>query len=93
MKISVTRSGGIAGQTITWVVSVDDQPDRDEWQALIERLPPARSGPKPRQPDRYIYVIRVPRRRVTMPEQQLTGPWRDLVDRVCERGERQSLHR
>jgi hypothetical protein len=27
-------------------------------------------------------VIQYSRRRVTLPEQSLTGPWRELVDRV-----------
>jgi hypothetical protein len=93
VTVSVTRSGGIAGQSITWVVVVDEQPDSEEWLSLIERLPRARSGPKPVQPDRFVYVIRVPRRRVTLPEQQLTGVWRDFVDRVCERGEPQRAKR
>jgi hypothetical protein len=36
------------------------------------------------QPDRYVYEIRYSRRRVTLPEQQLTGVWKELVDRVRE---------
>jgi hypothetical protein len=82
MKVTVTRSGGIAGLRRTWAVVTDEQPDSAAWQELIRRLPwddRPRSAP---QPDRYVYEIRCPPRRVTLPEQQLTGPWRELVDRV-----------
>ena len=82
MKISVSRSGGLAGLTRTWSVVVDEQPDRDEWMSLVSSLP---WGSRPRehpQPDRYVYVIRASRRRITLPEQRVEGPWRELVDRV-----------
>jgi hypothetical protein len=82
MKVSVTRSGGIAGLSRTWAVTTDEQPDREAWEELLARLPwDDRSADAP-QPDRYVYEIRYSRRRVTLPEQLLTGPWRELVDRV-----------
>lgn len=84
MKITVKRTGGFAGLTRIWQVVVDEQPDREEWMALVDSLP-WRSRPQaPRQPDRFIYVIRVSRRRITFAEQQLEGPWRELVQRVRE---------
>jgi len=82
VKISVSRSGGLAGLTRTWNVIVDDQPDREEWMSLVSSLP---WSSRPRvlpQPDRYIYVIRCSRRRITLPEQKVEGPWRELVNRV-----------
>jgi hypothetical protein len=82
MEVSVTRSGGIAGLRRTWVVSVDQQPDSEAWAELLGRIPwdsRPRSAP---QPDRYTYEIRYSRRHVTLPEQQVTGAWRELVDRV-----------
>ena len=82
MKVSVKRSGGFAGLTREWAVDVDEQPDADEWMSLLSSLPwDARPRRSP-EPDRYIYVVRVSRRRVTIPEAQLAGPWRDLVERV-----------
>ena len=82
MKVSVTRSGGFAGLSRTWSVVVDEQPDRDDWISLVSSLPWS-SRPRERpQPDRYVYVIRCSRRRITLPEQKLEGPWRELVDRV-----------
>jgi hypothetical protein len=87
MNVSVTRSGGIAGLTRTWVVSIDDQPDREEWIALIGRVPWTHGAPSSRQPDRYVYEIRCRRHHARVPEQQLTGAWRELVDRVTEIGD------
>lgn len=80
----MTRSGGFAGLSRQWAVVVDDQQDRDAWQRLIDSLPwddRPRTAP---QPDRYVYRIRVSRRQITLPEQKLDGPWRELVERVRE---------
>jgi len=85
VKITVTRSGGFAGLSRSWSINVDDQPDSDDWLTLVDSLPWAdrpRSAP---QPDRYVYRIQCSRRRVTLPEQKLEGPWRELVDRVRDR--------
>ena len=90
MKISVVRSGGFAGIRREWALQVDDRDDRDEWLQLVAVLPwGARGRPvaAPMMPDRFSYRIGVSRRRITLPESELTGPWRQLVDRVritCE---------
>jgi hypothetical protein len=84
MKVSVTRSGGFAGLRRTWAVIVDEQPDRDAWDDLLGRVPWGEGTRSVPQPDRYVYEIRYSRRRVTLPEQQLTGVWKELVDRVRE---------
>ncbi len=82
MKITVVRSGGVAGLTNNWEVVVEDQDDRDSWIELIDSLP-WRSTPSAHQlPDGYSYRITCSRHRITLPEQQLTGSWRELVDRV-----------
>lgn len=83
MKITVIRSGGFAGLRRTWVVRVEEQDDPDAWRGLIDELPWDDRPRVPPQPDRYVYLIRVSRRRITLPEQRLQGPWRELVDRVC----------
>jgi hypothetical protein len=39
------------------------------------------------QPDRFVWVISAetsPAKKAKLPEQQVTGPWRELVDRVRE---------
>jgi hypothetical protein len=82
MKVSVTRSGGFAGLRRTWAVTVDEQPDRDAWDELLGRLPWGERVSGAPQPDRYVYEIRCSGNRATLPEQQLTGVWRELVNRV-----------
>ena len=82
MKVIVIRTGGMAGLRRTWEVAVDDQPDRESWAELLTRLPWEHRPKVPAQPDRYVYEIRCSRHRVVLPEQQVTGPWRELVDRV-----------
>jgi len=87
MKITVIRSGGIAGLTREWVVHVEQQDDRESWFRLVEQLPWNERRPEAPQPDRYVYRIRVSRRGITLPEQQLTGPWRHLVEKVRDTAE------
>ena len=82
MKVIVSRSGGIAGIHITWEVQVDDQPDASTWTKLVDALPwdeVTQSDPKP---DRYVYRIRCAPHEVVLGEPQVSGPWRELVDRV-----------
>ena len=82
MDVEVVRSGGIAGLRLSWTVNVEDQPDPEEWVLLIERLPWSETSPTPPEPDRYVYRIRCEPHEATLAERQVTGPWRDLVDRV-----------
>ena len=94
MRVEVTRSGGFAGLSRGWQADVDEQPDRDEWLILIDDLPWDDVPAQPSEPDRYTWVIRIaPREReepaqheASLPEKQLTGGWRELVDRVRECG-------
>ncbi|MEC5178931.1 protealysin inhibitor emfourin [Arthrobacter sp. CG_A4] len=87
MKITVQRSGGIAGMKRTWSVLATPPDDRELWQPLVEACPwedvpkNARSAATG-QPDRFLYSIRAGQRRATLPEQAVTGPWRDLVDQA-----------
>lgn len=95
MKISVVRSGGFAGIRREWALQVDDRDDRDEWLQLVAILPwDSRGRPvaAPIQPDRFSYRIRVSRRRITLPESELTGPWRQLVERVRIASEENRRH-
>lgn len=82
MKVIVSRSGGFAGLRHTWTVVVDQQPDESRWKGLIDELPWS-DAPRPAAGvDRFQYEIRVNTHRVVIPEGQLTGPWRELVERV-----------
>ncbi|WP_082462223.1 protealysin inhibitor emfourin [Agromyces sp. Leaf222] len=99
MDVFVARSGGLAGIRLTWHVRVDDQPDADDWFVLIEEIPWDDVPPAPAEPDRFTWDIRCEpadeqppaastttqkAAEVTLAERQLTGPWRQLVDRVRE---------
>ncbi|MDI3242618.1 hypothetical protein QK292_13865 [Arthrobacter sp. AL08] len=85
MKITVQRSGGIAGIKRTWTVQPAPPEDTDLWQPLIEAcpwdtVPAAARGADGGQPDRFLYNIRAGQRRAILPENAVTGPWRDLVE-------------
>ena len=91
MKITVVRSGGFAGLTRSWVIIIDQ---RDEaWTGLLDDLPWRQVTPSAPQPDRYVYRIRVSRRQVVLPEQELSGAWRTLVDRVVTQAEGEQAER
>lgn len=82
MKVIVSRSGGMAGVRLTWEVRVDEQPDAQTWAEFLNDLPWEAVSDSPPQPDRYIYRIRCAPHEVVLAEPQLSGPWRELVDRV-----------
>ncbi|MEO6504711.1 MAG: protealysin inhibitor emfourin [Terrimesophilobacter sp.] len=82
MKITVVRSGGILGTPRQWEVIVDDQDDPESWLMLVRELPWHEAQQAPAAPDRYVYRISCARRKVTLPEQQVVGRWRELVERV-----------
>lgn len=92
MKIVVERSGGFAGVTRTWTARAESTDERARWEPLVEACPwdavPAGSARDPAaQPDRFVYRIRAGSHRATLPERELTGPWRDLVDLAQAAGE------
>ena len=97
MIVTVQRTGGFAGLTRSWQVDVEAEPDTVSWLVLIDGLPWAStpSSADGVQPDRFVWVIVVeaqPVREAALPEQQLTGPWRELVDRVRTAGSATAPH-
>ncbi|MEO7124489.1 MAG: protealysin inhibitor emfourin [Lacisediminihabitans sp.] len=82
MKVSVVRSGGFAGTTKSWEVSIDDLGDRESWLALIDRLPWDDTPVERQKPDAFSYRIQCSTHRIVLPEHQLVGHWRELVERV-----------
>ncbi|MET1052637.1 MAG: protealysin inhibitor emfourin [Mycetocola sp.] len=97
MKVTVTRSGGFAGLSRRWQVLIEREPDEEAWLGLLSTLPWDEVPRDAPQPDRYLYRINCepddgvspePREAV-IPEQDLTGAWRELVDRVRERDEQE----
>jgi hypothetical protein len=87
MDVIVQRSGGLAGLRLTWRVRVDEQPDAESWLLLIDELPWREAGAAEPEPDRYVYRIACAPHEVELAERQVTGPWRQLVDRVRETAE------
>lgn len=82
MKVIVSRSGGIAGIRLTWEVQVEEQPDAPRWEALLDHLPWDEVGESEPAADRFQYRIRCAPHEVVLAEPQVSGPWRELVDRV-----------
>ncbi|MRG61389.1 hypothetical protein GE115_16150 [Agromyces sp. CFH 90414] len=87
MDVSVSRSGGIGGLRLVWEVDLDREPDRESWEVLLHDIPWDEVPPAPPEPDRFIYRIRCEPHEATLAERQVTGPWRELVDRVRARSE------
>jgi hypothetical protein len=89
ITVTVVRSGGIAGARREWrlkaagdeVEEITTALDSMEWETIAI---------DPGSRDRFVWKITVTgatRHRATVPDAQLTGPWRELVTRVQENGE------
>ena len=91
MKVNVLRTGGFAGMMTGWELRVDEQPDPARWESLVEACPwdspTAPSGADPGA-DRFVYEFQAGRRRTTLGESLVQGPWRELADSVRENGRR-----
>lgn len=84
MKISVTRSGGIAGMTRTWTATAQNPEEEQRWRELIDRLPWESDSAPATEPDRFVYRVRWAHREAVVPEQRFTGAWQELLDEVRE---------
>ena len=83
-RILVVRSGGIAGLRQQWLV---DSPDElNEWLTLVQACPWDSVRPDPSSRDRFVWRIEAhlpqTRHAASVPDRDLVGPWRTLVDRV-----------
>jgi hypothetical protein len=92
VEVDVTRSGGIAGMTRRWRAEPADD-EVSQWVALIDRCPwndvSARASGDGRGPVADGFVWRISarwteddRREAELPDDAVTGAWRDLVDAV-----------
>jgi len=60
LRITVTRSGGIAGLSPRWTVEAEAEPDGAEWLALVDSCPWDDEGADvDTGADRFVYTIRV----------------------------------
>jgi hypothetical protein len=88
LRILVVRSGGFAGLTERW--TVEDPDHVDDWIALLRACPWGAVGVDATSRDRFVWRIEAHtarRRQVALvPDRDLTGPWRSLVERVRAEG-------
>ena len=93
LSIVVVRTGGFGGLRQQW--HVEPQDDADDWIALVQACPWDSVGRDEASRDRFVWRIeargaglRMPRAVCTasVPDRELVGPWRALVDRVREAG-------
>ena len=87
LVVAVVRTGGIAGVRRQWQV----EPPCEEvprWIELIERCPWGEPPQAEAGADRFVWRIHARTgaadRASDVPESQLSGPWRHLVDAVRE---------
>ena len=78
MRLVVVRSGGFAGMQRTWSTQVSSEEAQERWLPLLNDPPEAADG----EPDRFTYEISVGPAAVTLPERQVKGRWRELVERA-----------
>jgi uncharacterized protein (DUF3084 family) len=83
--IAVVRTGGIAGIRRQWRVEAEAA-DADEWITLIDSCPWDQETDAAAGADRFVWSIRArtpsERRERELPDSQVDGPWRTLVDAV-----------
>jgi hypothetical protein len=89
ITVSVVRTGGVAGARREWRLKTRG----DDVEQLVEQLDAMAwetVAIDPGSRDRFVWKITVTgaaRHRVTLPDAQVTGPWRELVERVQSDGE------
>lgn len=81
----MTRTGGFAGLRRQWDVAADTDDEARTWWPLVEACP-WDADPGECTPDGFVYEVSARDgandRAATVPEQDLDGPWRVLVDAV-----------
>lgn len=83
--IAVVRTGGIAGIRRQWQVEPEPA-EASDWINMVDECPWDDEADADRGADRFVWLIRVrtpaERRERELPDSQLDGPWRALVDAV-----------
>lgn len=85
--VHVVRTGGFAGLTREWTAQPPPA-EASRWVGLIEECPwEAAASAAPRGADRFAWRISArraddPPRRAELTDDELQGPWRELVDEV-----------
>lgn len=85
MDVTVRRSGGFAGITRVWSVTIDtDSDDAGSWRTLLDQVPWGTQRTDTDQADRYIYRLECNSLTATIPEGALTTSCRLVIERVQE---------
>lgn len=86
MRITVTRTGGVAGIRRHAEVDTATRDDAEAWHRLVRAADLDHAPEQRPAADRFVYRVRVDERETTVGEADLTGPLRDLVDSVLAEG-------
>lgn len=89
LSVTVTRTGGIAGAKRTWQAQPETA-DAGHWAELIDRCPWDAADPArpivPTGADRLMWhvgaVCGPTAREAALPDTEVQGPWRELIDAV-----------
>ncbi len=81
LVVRVIRSGGFAGLRRQWQVEATSDGEAQQWWPLVEACP-WDAAPGECVADGFVYEVTANERAATLPEQQIDGPWRTLVDAV-----------
>lgn len=93
VAVTVTRTGGIAGMRRTWRAHADDA-DAERWVVLIDQCPWDAADPArpltPNGADRFVWRLEAvcgpSERAAALPDTEVQGPWRELIDAVRAAG-------
>lgn len=80
--ITVARSGGFAGLRREWSIEVSVPQEAERWRPIVEACPWDATGDADATADGFVYALRVADHAAIVPERELDGPWRQLVDEV-----------
>ena len=95
MKVSVSRSGGVTGiprrAAVEFTMRGERTPDDDAWAALYRAARSqsgefADDGGPGLTRDAFQWTVRLGRQRVDVPDGTLTGPLRELAEKVLKEG-------
>jgi hypothetical protein len=79
--ITVARSGGFAGLRREWSIEVTAPHEAERWRPIVEACPWDDVSTSTHA-DGFVYDVRVADHEAVVPEHELAGPWRELVDAV-----------
>lgn len=80
--ITVARTGGFAGLRREWSIEVSAPQEADHWRPIVEACPWDAAADGDATADGFVYAVSVADHAAVVPERELDGPWRQLVDEV-----------